>query len=79
MFATMPSRRSLVVVSQRLKIAVKTAPSRQYVLARRIRVHPSVLSAWLNQMTDPRPNDPRVIALGRLVGVPADECFEAEG
>jgi hypothetical protein len=66
------------MVSERLRTAVKTAPERQYRLAHQVHVHPSLLSAWLNGITSPRPGDPRVIALGRLVGVPEHECFAEE-
>lgn len=66
------------MVSDKLRIAVKTSPERQYRLAQRARVDPTVLSAWLNGARAPRPGDPRVIAIGKLVGVSADECFEDE-
>ncbi|MCH7747546.1 MAG: helix-turn-helix transcriptional regulator [Acidobacteria bacterium] len=64
-----------MLVSERLRVAIKTSPERQYRLAHQIEVHPSVLSHWLNGITDPRVGDPRIIALGQLVGVPAAECF----
>ena len=65
-------------VSEKLRIAIKTSPERQYRLAHKIEVHPSVLSHWLNGITDPQVGDPRIVALGRLVGVPATECFKGE-
>ena len=65
-------------VSHKLRVAIKLSSERQYRLAHQIDVHPSVLSAWLNGITDPRSDEPRIIALGRLVGVRADECFATE-
>ena len=67
-----------MTLSNKLRIAVKMSPQRQYRLAHQIEVHPSVLSAWVNGITDPRPGDPRIVELGRLLDVPADECFNAE-
>ena len=65
-----------MLISNRLRLAVKTSRERQYELAHTIGVHPSVLSAWLNDITRPRLNDPRILALGELLGVPARKCFE---
>ncbi len=67
-----------MTISDKLRVAVKTSAQRQYRLAHQIQVHPSVLSHWLNGITDPRPGDPRIVELGRLLDVPADECFNAE-
>lgn len=64
-------------ISDRLRRAVKAAPERQYTLAHRIPVHPSTVSAWINGIQLVAAGDPRVIQLGKLVGVPADECFES--
>lgn len=41
------------MVSEKLRVAVKTSPQRQYRLAHKIEVHPSVLSAWLNGIAFP--------------------------
>ena len=67
-----------MMITDKLRIAVKTSPTRQYRLAHEIDVHPSVLSSWLNGIVYPRADDPRIVKLGRLVGVPPDECFNAE-
>lgn len=66
------------MLSEKLRIAIKMSPERQYRLAHQIEVHPSVLSCWLNGIVDPRVGDPRVVALGRLVGVRAGECFRLD-
>jgi len=67
------------MISDQLHAAVRTSRIRGYQLAALIGVHPTTLSAWLNRIYKVRRDDPRVIRLGALVGVPADRCFaEAE-
>jgi hypothetical protein len=61
-------------ISDRLRIAVKTSPIRSYVLADRIGIHRATLSCWINRIADPA-NPRAVVALGRILGVPARECF----
>jgi transcriptional regulator with XRE-family HTH domain len=63
-------------ISERLSFAVRTANVRQYQLAQRIEVHPSTLSAWLNGIFPVQHGDQRVVQLGDILGVPANECFE---
>jgi len=64
------------MLSDRLRIAVRMADERQYRLARRAGLDPSIVSKWLNGIVDPKRGDPRVVKLGALVGVPADACFD---
>jgi hypothetical protein len=49
---------------------------RQYELARRARVHPTILSALLNAAIPIRRGDERVVRIGEIVGVSAVDCFE---
>ena len=67
-----------MTISDKLRFAVKTSNERQYSLAHQIEITPSQLSSWLNGIVDPRVGDPRIVALGRLVGVRADECFRGD-
>jgi hypothetical protein len=62
-------------VSRHLRQAVKTSGVPQYLLARRVGVDRSVLSAWLCGMSRVRVNDVRVIALGKILGVAPGACF----
>lgn len=70
-------------ISEALRQAVRTSGIPQYLLARRVErdsgspMDRSVLSAWLCGITPVRAGDPRVAALGRLVGVAPDQCFSA--
>jgi hypothetical protein len=65
-----------VRLSRRFVGAVKVSPIKGYVLARLNGLHPSTLSMWLHDARDLRPGDERAIAIGRMVGVAAEECFE---
>ncbi len=63
-------------VSERLWVAIKTARRPAYKIAQQAGVHPSWLSKAINGIETVRPSDPRIIAIGRIVGVPAGECFD---
>ena len=71
----------MAMLSDDLRRAVKLSGERQYRIAHAAGVHPVTLSAWLNGIRHPRPGDARVIAVGQVVGVPAERCFTnaAEG
>jgi hypothetical protein len=64
-------------LSKRLLIALKTSDVRHYRLAHEIEVHPSTLSCWINGISSVPRDDPRILKLGALLGVPAGDCFEA--
>jgi hypothetical protein len=64
-------------LSQRFIDAVRLSPVRAYVLARVCSTNPVQLSQWLNRARDPRANDPRVIAIGRILGLRPEDCFES--
>ena len=64
--------------SQELRNAVKLADQPAYRLAQQVGVSPSHLSAWLCGIVPVNYGDKRLIRLGRLVGVAADECFNQD-
>ncbi len=64
------------MVSRRFVEAVKLAPRRAYKIAQEAGLHPSTLSKILNGIDPVRPNDPRVIAVANVLGLPPWECFE---
>ncbi len=66
------------MVSRRFVEAVKLAPRRAYKIAQEAEIHPSTLSKILNGIDPVRPNDPRVIAVGAVLGLAAEECFELD-
>ena len=48
---------------------------RQYQIAHKARLHPSLVSHILNGSISIHYLDPRVLALARVVGVPAERAF----
>ena len=61
-------------ISDRLRTAIKMSPIPGYELAGQGGVNRSTLSCWVNRIN--APSDPKpVLALGRILDVPASECF----
>lgn len=68
-----------MAVSERLRLELLKARARgvrQYEIARSANVHPVVLSTLVNSMTPIRDGDPRVVRIGKVLGLTEDECFE---
>jgi hypothetical protein len=68
----------MVRVSQQLKLAAlqkRCEGVRLYQIAAAAGLHPTVASALLNDIRPVYEDDPRVIALGKAVGLSASECF----
>ncbi len=66
------------MVSQEFVAAVRLSPRRAYQIAHEAGVHPSTLSAILNGIVRIRPGDPRVVAVGKVLGLSPTECFNEE-
>jgi hypothetical protein len=67
------------MVSQKLKIAVFLSNKPSYKIAQEADMHPSTLSKILRGIEQVKPDDPRVIAVARVLGLSPEECFEQEG
>lgn len=65
-----------VKVSRRFVEAVRLSPMKAYMLARLSGLHPSTLSLWLHGGRDLQLGDCRAVAIGRMVGLEPEECFE---
>ena len=65
--------------SRLLVNTIKLSNRRAYKIAQDAGLHPSTLSRLINGIEQVRPSDPRVIAVGRVLGIPQNECFECEG
>lgn len=63
-------------VSQKLITAIKLSSEPAYKIAWRAGVNPTMLSKLINGIEKPKPNDPRLIAVGEVLGLSADECFQ---
>ena len=68
----------MLTVSKKLKIALKLNPKPAYQIAWAAGVNPNVLSKLINEIERVQPGDQRIIAVGKILGVPAEECFHEE-
>ena len=66
----------MVVVSRKLKAALKLGDERAYRIAQRAELDPSMVSKLICGIVKIKPGDPRVIAVGRVLGLKPKECFE---
>ena len=64
------------MVSKKLKAAIKLNDEPAYKLAQRAGVDPCTLSKLIHGIVPVRPDDPRILKVAKVVGVPAEECFE---
>lgn len=66
-----------VPVSRTFRAAVKLADRPAWRIAYEAGLHPAVLSKLMSGAIIPRPNDPRVLAVARVLGLQQAECFES--
>ena len=66
------------MISKKLKRAIRLSPHRNYKIARAAGVHPSTLSQILCGIVRVKNGDPRVIQIGKVLGLKPGECFEEE-
>ena len=64
------------MISQRLKIMIKLSEEPAYKLAQKAGLNPSTLSKLICGIEEVKPNDLRVISVGRVLGLRPEECFE---
>jgi hypothetical protein len=72
----MTKNNQIVMISLKLKAAVKLSPLRQYQIAIEAGVHPVTLSQILSGYLRPKSMDKRVVRIGRVVGLRPEECFQ---
>lgn len=63
------------VISKKLIAKLKLGPLRQYRVALLAGLHPATLSKLVNGIEEVKPNDQRVIAIGKVLGLKECECF----
>jgi hypothetical protein len=69
----------MVRVSSRLRLEClrrRCEGQKQYQIARAAGLHPTTLSSLLHDIVPLKENDPRVLAIGRVLNIPDAECFE---
>lgn len=67
------------MVSNKLKAAIYLSDKRAYQIAQEAGLNPCTLSKLLNGIEEVKPNDPRILRVGEIIGVPPGECFDPEG
>ena len=68
----------MISVSRRFREAVKLADRPAYKIAWDAGIHPVLLSKILHGYARLWPNDRRVLAVGKILGLRSEECFSFE-
>ena len=64
------------MLSKEFIMAVKTSPFKAYQIAHIAEIHPSTLSKIICGIEKVKENDLRVLAVGRVLGLKPNDCFE---
>lgn len=56
------------------RIKLNSEPA--YRIARKAGIHHTTLSRLINGIEPIKPDDPRIVAVGRVLGLSAEDCFE---
>ena len=68
----------MVFISKELKDAVKTSPIQEYRQAQSVVWHPTWFSKIINHAVTVKPDNQKLIELGKIHGIPADSCTTEE-
>jgi hypothetical protein len=71
-------RRRIPMVSEKLRAAIKLGNIPAYKIAHEAGIDPSTLSKLICGIIKVRYGDIRVIKVGKVLGLPPDECFQKE-
>ena len=63
------------MISQKLRDTVKLSEQKSYQIAHSAGLHPSTLSRIICGIEKVKHADPRVIAIGKVLGLTQAECF----
>ena len=66
----------MTTLSQQFLIRLKLNDLPAYKIAQQAGVNPTTLSRLIHGIDQVRPADPRVIAVGEIMGLSESECFE---
>ena len=66
-------------VSQQFLIRLKLHESPAYKIAQQAGINPSTLSRLIHGIDPVRRGDERIVAVGRVLGVPPEQCFAERG
>jgi hypothetical protein len=65
-----------MVMGRRLVMTIRLSKSRGYEIANAAGIRPETLSKLMHGALPIRPGDPRVLAVARVLGIPARDAFE---
>lgn len=65
-----------MVPSRKFIAALRLSRRNQYEISWDAGVPPNTLSKLINGIERLRENDERIIAVGKVLGIPAEECFD---
>jgi plasmid maintenance system antidote protein VapI len=65
-------------VSRKFLIRVKLNEQPAYRIAQQAKIHPNTLSKLVHGAERIKPQDARVLAVGRVLGLSPEDCFETE-
>ena len=68
----------MISVSKKLRAKIKLNNIPAYRIAQLAGMDPSTLSKLICGIVKVKPGDPRVIRVGKVLGIPAQECFQDE-
>ena len=66
------------MISNKLKAAIQLHTEPAYRLAQKAGVNPTVLSKLMRDYQPVKDGDKRIIAIGNLLGINSQDCFEGE-
>ena len=66
-------------ISRKFLIQLKLHQLPAYRIAQKAGVNPTTLSRLINGIDPVKPADPRIIAVGQVLGIPPMDCFEKQG
>jgi hypothetical protein len=67
-----------MVVSKKLISAIKLSSTPAYKIAWSAGINPTTLSKLINTIEKPKANDQRIINVGKILGIPPEECFQED-
>ena len=66
------------MLNQKLKIAIFLSQKKAYEIAHEAGINPSTLSKLIHGIERVKPGDPRVVAVGKVLGFSPSECFQGD-
>ena len=66
------------MVSEKLRAAIKLNHVPAYKVAHKAGIDPSTLSKLICGIVKVKPGDHRVIKVGKILGISAEDCFQEE-